>query len=595
MMKLKNIFLYSLLAFIFSACYVPCSTAQDTLYYSVENVYEYSSSNISGQSATNKGDKAFSKDNSKSVRQRKDSFLIPFIISQIKLYTTYQTIKPLSLKSKRKTNYNGLKISINKFNNNLEYQFYLYESKSGNYDSTLVRSSSFFINPENPEYSITMKSEIQKLFEGPRGTNKPPVAKIRIDGKLVSKSCTYYRSNLDTIFLDGSSSEDAETPKKYLKYMWRVTKNGNESAFLPDFKFENCQQKLVICEAGVYAFTLEVSDGVTTSEKASFNLIISVITKPVLELHQNSFVRVSQKNMWSAKEKEIYRLTDSIGFNVKRLDSVSNLVFKYLYSHDKLRKYFIERGTGIQKNLGEISIIPAAAEKQKIDTTTVAGLKLITDRFDTVGSVKFWLSDKISPGIHKYLIYTDFNSVTSNFDTVTITFREKHFTSVYVGYDRFQITQGKAYNHGFALDVLRFGVRAYVSQRLYIDVDLLNPFRSQNFSNSKNLDIGSNILMGQINYDILPLKLKKMCIGKFPTYLGVFLSYYQLTESDSNSLKAIPQWGLGIKPRVQLLADKPYLGVMYIEPEAGYYTQFGKNPYSSWTLGVKLIYGFWNY
>jgi hypothetical protein len=595
MTKLRTIFLNSLLILVVSVFSAFRSIAQDTLYYSVENVYVLSISNSSTRMASNKEDKSVGKENSKAVRQRKDRFLVPFIISQIESYTTFHIIKPLDQKTENVKHYDWLNISINIFNNNLEYQFSFYENHTKDSESPALRSSSFFINPDNNEYLNTIKTEIQRLFEDKYGTNKPPVANIRIDGKLVSESCNFYRSNLDTIFLDGSSSEDAETPKKYLTYMWRVTKNGNENAFLTDFKFENAQQKLVIAEAGVYAFSLEVSDGVTKSAAAKVKLIISVIKKPVIELHQSSFVRISQKNICSRHEKEIYNLSDSVGFNVMRMDSASKLVFKYLYSRNKSKKYFLNGRTGIQKVIGEISQTPVLPSKIKTDTILISGLKIPGRRYDTLGAVKFWLSNNIIPGVHKYSIFTDFNRVTSNIDTVTITYREKHFTSVYAGYERFQITHGNNAYHGFALDVLKLGVRAYITQRLFADINLINPFRIQNFSDKKNLDIGTNLIMGSFNYDILPPKLPDMHKGKFPTYLSGFIAFYQLTISENNDLKGSGQWGVGIKPRIQLLADNPKVGVAYLEGEGVFYTGFTKNPYSTWIWGIKFIYGFWNY
>jgi hypothetical protein len=209
--------------------------------------------------------------------------------------------------------------------------------------------------------------------------------------------------------------------------------------------------------------------------------------------------------------------------------------------------------------------------------------------------VKFRLNESINPGTHWYKIYTDYKGVTSNFDTVSISFKEKSLIAIYAGYDRFKVTKGSDYFNFALLDILKFGLRGYITQRLSADLNVLIPFHFTDMSKDTTREIWTTLFSGKINYDILPWRIRDMHTGRLPAYLSGFVGCYQLTVSDESGENGYWQWGLGIKPRIQLVPGNTKIGVMYLELDAGFYTQFVKNPYKTWALGLNLIYGFWNY
>ena len=587
------------------------------LYYSVKNVSEISTSNAVNNIKSSQDIQTIGETNNESNTVRKDEFLIPFIITQVGRHTSYLSVVRLNESDKNKlvTPYSLLRISINKLNNNLEYQFHLYE-KNGRSDS-LIKFSSFFIDPDNQEYSNIISTEVQKLFVDHGGTNKSPIAKIRIDRNLVSGKDTIYRSNQDTIFLDATSSEDEETPKKYLGYRWRAERKGDDNAFLSDFNFENSQQKLVINEQGAYTFYLSVSDGVSTSAEDS--VIVFIIKKPFLDLHQSFYIRISQRNLFSKKERKIYGLKENIDFDVTEFDPESNLIFNYLSSRNKSKKYFLEYHkrrifefhSGIMGNISMIEELPGNPRPgsealqtggflssdtsvyitNRIDSTL--DVKIVSSRFGKESSLEFMLSNKIAPGNHKYVIYTNYKGVTSNYDTVTISYREKSLFSFYEGFHRFAIIRGKDYFNGTSMDIFKFGVRGYVTQRMFFDLNTLLMARSKKIFGRSNT---VNTFMGSVNYDLLPVKTSGLNKVENPIYLSGFLSYYQFVVADSSTLDFFPQVGCGVKPRIQLFANSPKIGVLHLEFELGFYPELLVNKtYNSWTLGINLLYGFWNY
>jgi hypothetical protein len=593
----------SLLTLVFSVGIIFRAYSQDTLYYSVENVSEESSTSISSKLASNKDLKQLSEENERSMKLRKDKFLIPFIISQVSKYTIYKAVLPFNNSSQLKEPLRILQIAINVFNNNIEYQFHLSE-----YDKSVSRIlsvSNFFINPEIADYQNTINVEVQKLFDGHGGINKLPVAKIRIDGRLVNGDTTFYRSHEDTIFIDGSSSSDEETPKKLIGYIWRVSKitgsdpnNTDLNAYISDFKFEESRQKLVIKEPGRYTFSLEVSDGITRSVRDSVSIYISVINKPFLELHKANFDKGYQGNLlYSFSKKErFFKPPDFVGYNVTNFDTLSRMVFKYLYSRDKLRKYFLEikpgtKGNSVVLNHNEKN---TALNAKDSSTVKIPGLKVDKSQFSESGYLTFRLNKNITPGNHKYLIYTDFKGVTSNMDTVTVSYKEKSFFNLYGGYERYTGYKGTDYFKGFSINLFQFGFRFYLTQRLSADLNCLFPIQVINYSDVEDQKIGLNFLSGKINYDIPTDKINTFT-GGLPLYFTGFIEGYKLQASNNDLTKGYFQFGGGAKIRVQLFENNPKMGVWYLELEKGWYKHFEEDSYITESIGFNIIYGLWRY
>lgn len=593
-----------LLILVFSAGFLIHAKAQDTLYYSVENVSEELSTNISSRLASNKDLKQFSEENERSLRLRKDKFLIPFILSQVNRYSIYKTVLPEEYAANITKSYRVLQIAINVFNNNIEYQFHLCDFEKSDY--RILSISNFFINPDIPEYPNTMNIEIQKLFDGHGGTNKPPIAKIRIDGKLVNGDTTFYRSHQDTILMDGSSSSDEETPKKLIEYMWRVNKiadaktigNKDTNAYISDFKFEESQQKLVIKEPGKYIFSLEVSDGITWSVRDSVSIFISVINKPVLELHKSSYDKIYQGNIFNylSTKDRLFKTPDSIGFNIVNFEPSGKMVFKYLHSNDKSRKFFLEIKPGSKENSVVLNYKPGDESSSLRDTSTVkiSGLRIDTSQYKRSGSLYFWLNKKITPGNHRYLLFTDYKGVTSNYDTVNIAFREKSFINLYGGYQKYAGYKGSDYFNGFVINLFQFGIRFYITQRLSADLDCLFPQYFQDFSDVEDRKLGLNFISGKINYDI-PTGHLNLYTGGLPIYFSGFLGGYNLQVSDNTVTNGFLHLGGGARIRVQLFANNSKMGIIYSEAESGWYKHFEENSYQTGSIGINLIYGLWRY
>lgn len=584
--------------------------SQDTLYYSVENVSEEFSTSTSARMATNKDFKQLSEENERSLKLRRDMFLIPYIISQIKKYSAYKTILPEDDFSKIREPYMILKIAINVFNNNIEYQLNICNYQRNDY--SILNVSNFFINPDMPEYQAIINSEIQKMFDGYGGTNKPPVAKIRVDGKLVNGDTTFFRSHIDTIFIDGSSSVDEETPKKSLEYIWRVNKlfktglvsSTDVNAYISDFKFEDSQQKLVIREPGKYTFSLEVSDGITRSVRDSVNISISVINKPLLELHKSSFDKIYQGNIMNylSERDRLFKTPDSIGFNIINFDASSKMIFKYLNSEDRIRKYFLEIKPGSKESSVVLSYKPDNHIQYIKDTSTVriSGLRIDTCRYDRTGSVWFWLNRRITPGSHRYLMYTDLKGVTSNYDTVTISFREKSFFSLFTGFEKFNGQKkingqnGDEYLSVFSMNLVQLGFRFYLTQRFSADIIGSFPQRIDNYTGTENQRIGLNYLSGKINYDI-PSGNLNLYTGNMPLFFSGFLGAYNLHVFENNKPDGYLHFGAGIKIRVQLFANNSKIGIWYFEAENAWYRYFKEDSYITDSFGFNLIYSFWRY
>jgi len=566
------------------------------LYYTVKNATIEAVSQSFNQQNFNdeKGDNKFHTKTS-SYQTKNDFYLIPFIVSEIQHNTKYKDIvfKVDSDLKKKQDEDDKLVISINVFNSFLEYQFAYYVCDK------LKSASSFFINPDNPDYPNIITTEVQKIFKGERSKNKPPTSKIRLDKILIEKIDTVYKANSDTILLDASASTDDFTPKKYLTYRWEVRKNGSADVFLPDFNFERIEQKLVITDPGVYSFSLQVFDGVDSSQKNSVVINVNVLKKPALSLNNPVIEKYSQKHIINRDNERIFLQNYNIEYNISALDTNSRLILEYIHSENSEGRFsqnvlLKQKRNSLELKYGMNDTV--RDHREKIDSIKFAGLLIDSIPFDSIGSIKFWYTKDLKPGRNKFLIYADYNKVKSNFDTVTVSYRQKSIVSVYAGYDRLSINKGKNYFNGYVLDVLHLGFRAYFYERFFADVKLMKKIDSYEDPETQNHEININAVMGQISFDLLPT-IKKLSLQKRdnPAYLSPFISYYQFILPDSNNISSHAQWGIGGKGRVQILAGKPKLGIFYIEGEIGFYAEKFGYSYKSNQMSIHLIYGLWNY
>ena len=603
---------HGILLLIFFFALVAVASAQDKnlidyskliLYYDVENVVEQSNQQSNQKSASATAGLFMGEETDLMTKIRKDKFLVPFIISKIKEHTTYDTVVPLSKSPKKipEGQYGTLTIAINSFKNNLEYQFYYrfrHEKSSADLE---LRSSSFFINPDNPDYPDKISLEIQRLFDGLGGKNQAPIAKIRIDGELVDTNAShiYYRSNLDTISLDASSSYDDATPKQLLTYKWSVQKDGVDKAYLSDFELEQSKQKLVIHENGNYKFFLQVSDGIAISSKESVIINIEVLIKPDLELFKTSFKYTFQRNFVSflkcAGKKERFPEKDSVGYYINHFDTNSALHIDYMYSVDKSKKFLFEDTPNKLKESQNTTIKYARNEFNPQVFKDVAVVKIDTAYFTDNGYLQFKVLNNIVPGKHSYKVYTNYKGVKSNYDTVNISYREKSLLSFYVGYKREWIREKKDYFNFIKLDVLEFGGRIYLTKRISGDLILMILVNKEDYMENREQDIGMTNLSGRISCDVFPIRNKGLQLGKAPVNFSGFISTYQFNLSDEKNIKGYRQWGLGVEGRVELLSNHPNLGLFYLCPDVGLYTQFGSGSYWTIATGIKIIYGLWNY
>lgn len=626
------------------------------LYYSIENVVELKQGNSTTTESSKEPINTITDINNITTNKFEHNYLIPFMISTIKDVTSFKKIlpankndtvyrmlnRPVYRKANNKFNkvkedfyeevidttqfpYVKLIIQIDGFSKYIEYQFRLEILKTHS-STQLLKESSFFINLDNPNYPNRIKTEIQKLFDCEGGTNKAPTAKIRIDGELVIQdSKPFFRSNLDTIYLDGLSSFDDETPKQLLKYRWSVKKDNTHDAFISEFNFENSKQKITIREEGEYTFSLQVSDGVTISDADFLAIKIHVLKKPQINLDQRFFRRISQNNLYfltcPKREKKFFQNEDIVRFNYKEFDPSKNsndtLVFKYLHSKDHSKK-FIEK-TNSFNNENELVFKFANAcpvpkihqdsnnkrtnknekDKLRFDTLSILLIDtcLIFDRSYSYGELRYQISHKIKPGTHNFELFSIYQGVKSNIDTLHIAFKQKSLISFYAGFDRYWIKRGDDYDNGLNLDIFKFGGRIYFTQRLSADLIIMSLINYHNVGNFSTKGVGITNLSAKISYDIFPWKSKHLYNPNYPAVFSPFISTYQLNllEEGKDKWDGYRQLGIGAEARVQLLTNKPRLGVLYLGFDFCYYREFESNPYYTISLGLSLIYGLWNY
>jgi len=580
------------------------SDTSNILFYSIKNVSTEWSSIQLEKSNSSEDIQKYLKQNTSSSQEVKDAYLVPTVLNLISETTNFSELNNFKDRKKIKSQYEKTNeyliiISLNKFGDLIEYQFHLSHYYKGVYDQ--IKESSFFIDPRNQNYYNTIKKEIQLIFNGPLGKNQPPIPQIRLDGQIVDKENQnqFYRSNQDTILLDGFSSEDDNTPKKYLEYKWRVEKQGEQNAFIRDFNFEKSQQVLVINDPGVYTFYLNVSDGVAWSKDSSANVTLHILKKSKLELHKSAEY-IIQNSLFKNRVKSFKKSQDPISFYISDNQPQSVLKFSYVDSYTRKQKYFLDASPVSMKNQLNLKFNSTALEDSNPHHAKLSGIMVDTSFLQNPGIINYHLGANIKPGVHIFTLNTEHKGIKSNVDTVSIAYREKSALNFSFGLLNYDILKGGEYDDRISLNTVKFGFRTYFTERISADLDVLFPNKAQNeiFGDSISFSIHSFVF--KLNYDLFPFKSRQFISGDSFAYLTFFASFHQMIIIDGDEDTEVQMVGIGIKPRMQLFKNYKKLGVLYLEGEIGYQSEpcigCGRDAhFESWSYGVSLIYGFLNY
>jgi hypothetical protein len=607
--------------FITSVCCKAQDKAQNTsrvLYYSVQNVSTVWNSSTSQKTNSTEDIKKYLEKGEQASTKKEDLYLIPTIKEFIKDATEFEEILLLPEERKKGQQIKDASliiIAINKFDALLEFQFYLFEFKDE--VRTQVGESSFFIDPKNDNYQNKIKVEVQKLFKDHYSTNKPPVARIRLGSSLIENgSQIYYRTTSDTIVLDGTSSEDDNTPKKNFQYSWEVSKSGKKNAFISNFNFEKGIQRLVISDTGTYIISLKVSDGIEFSNDNSSRVKIKIIPQPILEINKNSTYIIQSSFFTKQSIKRLMKDIEAIPFYITNYKNGTSLVFKYLESTNKKEKFYLENYLKYSAASLKLNDTHSYEHNQ---TLNIPGLYLDSSiGIKNTDPLKFSVNTDIKPGVHKYSVTAEYANIKSNSDEILIDYREKSALSIFFGGVRqyysadIYIKKGQdisQYQYVNSTQVTyyatRVGIRGYLTQRLSVDVEFFSTINKNYSSVDSNSHLFSPRLGGKLNYDIFPLSSNKLRSGDSFIYWSVYVSIQELTRFDNSGngdekkIRSDALFGCGLKPRVQLFKNNPKIGNLYFEGEFGIQipksVEHSVNPVSYYGLsyfGFNLIYGF---
>ncbi|MCG8577902.1 MAG: hypothetical protein MI810_23695, partial [Flavobacteriales bacterium] len=532
---------------------------EDSLYYRIENVTIVSS--LRGYEHLTTPDKSTDKTKKEKGTEtvvRKDAFLVPYIKDQAVRLTEYKSATYTKKKIPVTKSSVELVISINVFDDNLEYQLHLNHHKTKEAKDT---SSSFFINPDDPNHKEVIKLELQRLFEDRGSKNEKPNGVIRLDGKLVKKPAVgtpakvFYRSNSDTIIIDASSSYDKETPSDLLTYKWTVKKDGVADPGLSNFNFTDKYQKVSIKEPGKYTFQVGVDDGITVSDRTEIELIITVEKDPKLELYSNHLKVTYQKGLFNFfggyGRNGLMNREFKSGFSTEEVKKESKMFIQYEYSlkgksgENTPNKNFLESRNHYRNSpviFDHISnycqiyypgYIPFPAEPVNfLINKKIPGIQFKQNSYELDGDLTFSLDDDIEPGTHKYSVYTDYKGIQSNVDTIEVTYREKNVFYVEGGYGHTSVGIGNKRFDDYGIDFLNLGFRFYFIQRLSAIVHADFPIRTKVFTGFQNETIRQSLLSFAVNYDVFPLKKSVIHTQRIPTYLSFFGAGNQLIVGD---------------------------------------------------------------
>jgi hypothetical protein len=74
----------------------------------------------------------------------------------------------------------------------------------------------------------------------------------------------------------------------------------------------------------------------------------------------------------------------------------------------------------------------------------------------------------------------------------------------------------------------------------------------------------------------------------------IFASSWGLTLSNDTGFESYRQWGGGAELRLLLFPNKPSIGKIHLGGDLAFYKDFQSNMWS-FSLGLNLYYGLWNY
>ena len=302
-----------------------------------------------------------------------------------------------------------LTININKTLNNLEYQFYLYNSFDyHNYltdrpslrslDQLNPKKHSFKIDIASEDYLIQLENGIKTLFDS---TNFQPISKVSVLGFKDSPN-TVHISITDTIIITGQHSKDEEIPPENLTFKWRQLLNKRDETLLMNkiIKLEKngMTQTIFFSASGYYSIGLTVNDGIVDSKedtlhievydpielfKSKYSFYQHIDRPPVQVLYEKLFPKDKFQNDASSLN---FFIKNKANINVeikKGNDKKNELSYKLIYHNLKTPE--LEFRKDFQENLYRYDSLGRNLDAQSyqniLDTNR---LKLFDRLIDTV-------------------------------------------------------------------------------------------------------------------------------------------------------------------------------------------------------------------
>ncbi|SIN79475.1 hypothetical protein [Chitinophaga niabensis] len=203
-----------------------------------------------------------------------------------------------------------LRIYINRIDNVLEYQFYLYNSKaftkgtSGQFpQNDIVKPvyfTSFIVDINNSNYKDILNLEVKKMIsEEFPATNQSPLAFIMYGSDRRAK---YYVALNDTITLNGGFSRDLDPVGGKLKYSWigEERLGPDEDIYQEVLTDINGRCSFVANRVGSYRVFLQVFDGIDYSAVDSVDFIIR--QRPIIHIPYKTVKTAYVNYLWEKKK-----------------------------------------------------------------------------------------------------------------------------------------------------------------------------------------------------------------------------------------------------------------------------------------------------
>ncbi len=175
-----------------------------------------------------------------------------------------------------------LAIKTNTLGELIEFQFQLFDTVEIEMEygkktylkrvlvDNVVAVENFFINPKDSKYLTIVKNAIFRLF---KGSNKMPIARLKIYGQNIKNNDTVLVPIDTPIQIDGSLSFDIDTEE--ISYHWKNIPKPNENFQTFDkleLIFGEPKQNLIVKKDGVYLIRFKVNDGILDSKEINVYL-----------------------------------------------------------------------------------------------------------------------------------------------------------------------------------------------------------------------------------------------------------------------------------------------------------------------------------